>query len=277
MIQKIITCLFASLCFVSLSYGQSQPKGSWPLDGNANDVSGSNLHGVVSGALPTADRNGNPGAAFLFNGINDHISLPGTQDNLAFVQNTGVFTIAAFIKVNDLNARNCIMGTAITSLNKGFLFWYENRDANKRKLTFARYKGTQGVFDAAYGNYGTINDTNWHHVAVVGNGTSIKFYVDGIQDGPSTPISNPAMGSSTWPGVIGSTRDAGGGSTLNFNGGIDELQIYDRSLSQEEILKLMESSVSPNRNLVKGKTYFDKNRNDAFDAGDEPIHGLFAE
>lgn len=117
MVQKIITGLLLSLSIASTCYGQSKPVGAWPLDGNANDISGSTLHGVVNGALPTADRNGNPGAAFLFDGINDNISLAGTQDNLAFVQNTRIFTIAAFIKVNDLDARNSIMGTAITSLN----------------------------------------------------------------------------------------------------------------------------------------------------------------
>lgn len=36
----------------------------WPFDGNANDYSGNNNHGVINGATPAPDRFGNPNRAY---------------------------------------------------------------------------------------------------------------------------------------------------------------------------------------------------------------------
>ena len=41
--------------------------GYWPFNGNANDQSGNNLNGTVTGASLTADRNGNANSAYSFN------------------------------------------------------------------------------------------------------------------------------------------------------------------------------------------------------------------
>jgi uncharacterized repeat protein (TIGR01451 family) len=276
MIRRLAIFLTMSLLAAGGSLAQSGAIGVWPLNGNANDASGNHLHGTVSGALPTGDRHGNPGAAFLFNGSSDHITLPETSDPLAFIQNTGVFTIAAFIKVNNLDARSTILGTSITSLNKGFLFWYENRDANTRKLAFQRSNGTHMVYDIVYGAKQTINDNEWHHVAVVGDGSSIRFYVDGQQDGLASALRYPSSGSSTWRGLIGATPDASGKPAMHFNGGLDELHVYNRSLSQEEIQALMASGDTPGLHAVKGKIFYDKNQNGTYDQGDEPLSGIYA-
>ena len=48
----------------------------YPLDGNANDVSGNNRHGVINGLIPVSDRNGNMGGAMLIDSDDDYISVP---------------------------------------------------------------------------------------------------------------------------------------------------------------------------------------------------------
>ena len=48
----------------------------YPLDGNANDVSGNGHDGTVYGAVPTTDRDGTPNSALSFDGVNDYISVP---------------------------------------------------------------------------------------------------------------------------------------------------------------------------------------------------------
>ena len=47
--------------------------GWWPFNGNANDESGNGNHGTVNGATLAADRNGNAGKAYSFDGVNDGI------------------------------------------------------------------------------------------------------------------------------------------------------------------------------------------------------------
>ncbi len=42
----------------------------YPMEGNANDASGTGRHGTVSGATLTTNRLGNPNSAYLFDGTN---------------------------------------------------------------------------------------------------------------------------------------------------------------------------------------------------------------
>ena len=47
--------------------------GWWPFNGNANDESGNGNHGTVNGATLAADRFGNAGKAYSFDGVDDNI------------------------------------------------------------------------------------------------------------------------------------------------------------------------------------------------------------
>lgn len=49
--------------------------GYWGFNGNANDESGNGNDGVVNGATLTEDRDGNPNAAYSFDGTDDRIEL----------------------------------------------------------------------------------------------------------------------------------------------------------------------------------------------------------
>jgi hypothetical protein len=48
----------------------------YPLNGNADDMSGNGNHGTVDGATLTQDRFGNQNSAYSFDGVNDYISIP---------------------------------------------------------------------------------------------------------------------------------------------------------------------------------------------------------
>ena len=51
----------------------------YPFNGNADDESGNNNNGTVSGAVLVPDRHGNPSSAYFFDGVNDYISVPGSS------------------------------------------------------------------------------------------------------------------------------------------------------------------------------------------------------
>lgn len=48
----------------------------YPLDGNGNDLSGNNRHGVINGLIPNNDRMGKANSAMLINSDDDYISIP---------------------------------------------------------------------------------------------------------------------------------------------------------------------------------------------------------
>ena len=77
----------------------------------------------------------------------------------------------------------------------------------------------------------TVTDGKWHHaILVVSRGNYARIYLDGIKDVEDTSVGTADLGnvSSSWIG-----RES---SILHyFNGTIDEVRIYNRALSAEEI------------------------------------------
>jgi hypothetical protein len=75
----------------------------------------------------------------------------------------------------------------------------------------------------------------WHHHAIVKTGTTIDYYLDGVFS--SSRVLNEAIGTESLPFFIGGNPGAPGGEF--FNGGIDDVRIYDNALSAAEIAALI--------------------------------------
>ena len=81
----------------------------------------------------------------------------------------------------------------------------------------------------------TLDIDTWHHVAVTYDGTAIEVFVNGVSDGTANAanLSLPTVGS------IGGHDDGAGGDEDNLLGAIDELTIYDRALSADELASIV--------------------------------------
>ncbi|MDO9574347.1 MAG: LamG domain-containing protein, partial [Candidatus Contubernalis sp.] len=79
-------------------------------------------------------------------------------------------------------------------------------------------------------------NTGWHHVVGVFNGTNALIYIDGILEN-SVSAPNPIQG---WDGrfLIGQNNEA----NIWFKGTIDEVHIYNRALTAAEVLAISNSS-----------------------------------
>jgi hypothetical protein len=76
-------------------------------------------------------------------------------------------------------------------------------------------------------------DDTWHHICVVFDRSSDAFtYIDGVEEAsPSiTSIGDMSSGS---PIYIGTTKD----TNLHLNGLVDEVRIYNKALSADEVTK----------------------------------------
>jgi hypothetical protein len=80
-----------------------------------------------------------------------------------------------------------------------------------------------------------VNDGLWHHLVLACNGTKKIAYVDGNLDALTTDGWNAlGSGGQFW---IGGGEDPGDG-TANLNGLIDEVYVYNRALSRDEVQAL---------------------------------------
>ncbi len=84
----------------------------------------------------------------------------------------------------------------------------------------------------------------WHHYAMVKRGTSYQWYVDGVAQGAARRILYDE--SVPIPFLIGGDDD-GSGSKVNehFEGGIDDVVLYSRALSEKAVQGLREGEYHP--------------------------------
>ena len=86
----------------------------------------------------------------------------------------------------------------------------------------------------------TLPRDQWHHVAVVGTGSELKMFIDGELSGMA-PSATASYGDSGFGFNIGGEGvfDATGN---HFEGGIDEVAIFDKALTDQEISNLLAPS-----------------------------------
>ena len=98
----------------------------------------------------------------------------------------------------------------------------------------------------------TIADTYWHHVAYTYSGGDLRLYIDGVEDGNS-PISGVAIPVATTDHfAIGVNYIDKSTISNSFNGDIDEVRIWDRVLTQNQIQYLMNQELENLSGTVDG-------------------------
>jgi hypothetical protein len=95
----------------------------------------------------------------------------------------------------------------------------------------------------------TLNDDQWHHVAVTvaadANIADVKFYIDGVEDAMAeTGGGTPAINTASGPIAIG--RSVADDQTDRiFTGHIDEVRLWKKQLSAQEISDVYNTEICP--------------------------------
>jgi hypothetical protein len=219
---------------------------AWKLDeatGMASaDATGHSNIGVFHGGV-SWDSPGRSGACIKLDGINGYIDC----GNNSSTNLTGDMTFSAWIKMNSAYYDQKIGGNQDGDHGGYKLCIYnskvefEVRDANNKPHLNRDITG------------GTILTMgSWYHVVGVysASGHWIKTYVNGkldrtlIGDGTGTGLNDVpvnALGSTTGNFVMG--REPWDASLYYFNGWLDDIRIYNRTLTDAEIKSLFDTTV----------------------------------
>jgi hypothetical protein len=185
------------------------------MDGNtAIDRSSGGNNGTITGATKTI---GKVGQALSFNGSGDSITVPYS----ASLDISGDHTISAWVYLTNSNPT----GQTIFVKNSNYAFWFE-------------YGGTLRFSDDSSHYIQTVQSTwsagQWYHFAGVFDDSfsASKIYVNGV----SVSVTQ----SGDWSPTLGLDSYIGSmyGSGDYINGRIDEVRIYNRALSAQEVLRL---------------------------------------
>ncbi len=206
--------------------------GWWPFNGNANDESGNGNNGTVNGATLTTDRNGSANEAYSFDGVDDFIRVVNNS-NLQLSN----WSISTWIKPNAFNASdaNYIVG-------KGDDFDQGNYSVHFKSISQKARTSATGVGPSSLyiDSQTNLNLGTWCNIVGSWDGTSMRIYVNGILE---NSIVNPSFvqGSNIQDLFFG-TMAASSTFPYWYNGKIDDIGIWNRDLTQQEITQLYTSS-----------------------------------
>jgi hypothetical protein len=196
--------------------------------GRLTDSSAYENHGTTpinQSFILSEDRFGREGGAMSFDGLSNYIDAGSSN-----ILNSNTRTISAWIKTASTgtvnNSGTIVSKIANTPPHNGFVLNINREAAGKIYYYAGSWYGT---------NSSDYNNGNWRHIVVVHEGTNLRFYKDGVLDGSYT-ASSPTNYEANL--LIGKERD---GAPRLFNGSIDDVRIYNRALSEEEIKSLYDS------------------------------------
>ena len=215
---------------------------------------------------------GKYGKALKFDGEDDYVYIQ-TPSSLR----VDYYTVSVWIKSSTSTDRAGVFsgGYKIASNNHCGYELILNETGFARANHMTRPTGNFGAF-----SYQSVIDNTWHHLVVTWDGESSNFYMDGKL---SRTFHVDDIGHSYRPGPIywdGPHHDFYIGKRLwsqesYFNGIIDEVAIYNRALTKEEIKVLYEGYKligNDTINVLAGKTETASIEWNVQTVGDTPIY-----
>jgi hypothetical protein len=187
--------------------------------GTQTDFSGESHNGTVNQAIIPADPGTvcKVGTCLDFDASNDYVSISGTFGG------TSEATVSAWVKV-EANTGN--FQSVLSPNNQTFIHLqlnYPNGDGN-----LAIYTNATTILLPMI----NVPLGEWHHVAISAQSGSTKAYVDG------TEVSSDANTFSTILSTTSLSIGRGFAGGRFFNGMIDEVQVYPRALTSQQISRL---------------------------------------
>jgi hypothetical protein len=234
--KKHLTLVLALLTILSTSAHAQLPSylpadglvGWWPFNGNANDESGNGNDGVLNGAISISDHQNNPSSAYQF-GSGRSVSVPMTNSLFQLPQRSFV----CWFRANGNQGGGRIYET--TFRNGGIGMYAGN--------TLDTWYGySQHCCNIVGMNGGTLGE--WHHLVSIANDVTglTQVYLDGglLSQSNGYPAGGGCIINSAWQGQY--IRFGLGASNESFNGDIDDIAIYNRALTEQEIQNLYTGS-----------------------------------
>jgi hypothetical protein len=243
--MKYLKSVFGAFAFTLVLSAQVQAESFltnglvayYPFNGNANDASGNGNNGTIyGGASLVPDRFGNPNSAYYFDGVSGYIDIGNPVGN-----QPAALTESAWVKVNSLSsppgspnldaiiAKRQQLGSLWPSL--GFVSSGPSTGAGAIALDGPNY------YNVCAGT--TLNQTNvWVFICAVMVNASFQIYINGS-------LENTINDSITWNSSDDMTLMYQGAWGKYCNGALDDVRIYNRALSANEVAQLYAIESTP--------------------------------
>ncbi|MGI9104223.1 MAG: LamG domain-containing protein [Terriglobales bacterium] len=205
----------------------------WPGEGNAVDIQSGDSGTTPNGLSFTS---GKVGQAFQFDGDNQYILAPHPEK---YDFGGGPYSFALWVQT--LGGReigeHVFSKGKLWSGNDDYVMWISGLGGPDHAVVAMEYGWPDSNYVQSLMYYSYVNDGMWHHVVVTQSGACEgcwRLYLDSVLQ--SINLGKEAA-HGTEPFIIGGVV-GGDSSFYGLKGGIDELAVFNRALTADEVLSL---------------------------------------
>lgn len=214
-----------------LGSGQGGLVGYWKMDGNAKDATPSANSGTVTGATLTTDRKGSANRAYSFNGSTNYLTVPHN----AVIKPTQAITVSWWVAPSNITStatQKMLSATEGGSYSSAITGSTADTGCLANSVCF--FLNIAGTYRVVQTSRSVLSNGVWAHIAATYNGSSLTLYVNGsaVQSGSYTGAITQA-GAPLCLGVEAAASACTSGQF--FAGSLDDVRIYGRGLSAQEI------------------------------------------
>jgi hypothetical protein len=221
----------------------------YAFEGNADDSTPYNNHGTIGGNPvfePVTNRPDASGMAIVFDGDADSVLAPNAVQLIS-----DYATVGFWVRVDDQNLADA--EAYIIDFGNWDERWKISLPQHLKIVWTTNSKNAQFdhfISDMDSGDGNELVLGFWWYVTMVHDGTDDIIYIDG-QEVNRKPV-NGTLNSTARPLGMGNNPDNGG---QYFHGALDEVKIYNRALTSDEVLKLYEDGFVNVKDLQEVKKY----------------------
>lgn len=202
---------------------------------NPIKISGENNLNLIQKEVFLCDASGDKQYAAGFDNINNLAVLPGSGKSLLLDGVNDHVTLSATDLPSGNASRTMEVWFKTSTVNKTLVNYGASNSATSQRCgLYIRASGVLAFIGQGNDLDGisAVNDGEWHHGAATYDGTTIRLYVDGKLE----TTKNTTLNTKTDAFVIGRRVFD---NTEYFNGELDELRIWNKALSNSELIENM--------------------------------------
>ena len=183
---------------------------------------------------------GHIGNAAVFNGSSSYINLGDPTSGIT----TANYSISFWVNTTSTSTSYLISKYLTDGLDSTDVFRVMNLSGGTISFRTSTFGGgsARDITSTT-----SINDGNWHHILFTVTPSTSKLYIDGTQEGGDSTLYTAVTPSTVTRNVTVGRHDAGDNY---FNGKIDQVRIFDKAISAEDVATLYAetSSTASNTN-----------------------------
>jgi len=223
--------------------------GHWTFDGpdmvsNVADRSGNGNNGALQGQTSTTTVRGVLGQALDFDGVDVYVDVP----SISSINGTTALTVTAWFKSDTFGASNEGIISKYVGDGESNRSWVllsdtqTNGQGDPRVSVVLSSDGTYQSANAVIGGTTLLEDTWYFGTFTYDASGNTELFLNGVSEGTDSapPSSLHSSSKSVLLGLQYSESGDAGQDSNSWNGAIDDVRIYNRVLSADEVNRLYE-------------------------------------